>query len=119
MTELSDLVSECVQLVLTGHDPKLFALLGQMTPQEVQQVQATLIAEYIKTLPPPPNASAPPDATKLDFVGLCIEIVRRGARPDDPRLSAMLRLMTDDERERGRKALGELWLAQLITGPPN
>lgn len=121
----TDLIAQYLDLVLNGaspDDPGLDALLVRMTPEEVQQVQATLIAKYIKTLPPPQNAGAPapPDATKLDFVGLAIEFVRRGARPGDARIEAMLAAMSRDELQRGRRAIGELWLqAEPITGWPN
>jgi hypothetical protein len=61
-----------------------------------------------------------PDAPMADFVDLYLELVRRGAKPDDPRLAALCELMTDEDLARGKAALGELWLrAELFPARPN
>jgi hypothetical protein len=104
-----------VRIVLGGaqfEDGRLDFLRRIMTDAELELAKQRLGAAYLKTLPPPPtNTGAPtPDVTEIDFVGLYLEIIRRGARPDDPRLAAMLDVMTDEQLEQGRKALGELWL---------
>ena len=117
-----DLVARYCHLVIVDgampDDERLGALRAAMTPEEVEWAMERLIAAYIKTLPAlPADAPTLPDAT--DFIGLYLEIIRRGAGPDDPRVTAMLSLMSRDELHRGQRAIGELWLAQPITGPPN
>jgi hypothetical protein len=116
---MTDLLAQYLDLVFAKPtDPRLEVLLAQLTPEQVRQAQEMLIAAYVKVLPPlPPNAPTLPEAS--DFVGLYLEIVRRGARVADPRLAAMLSVMSRDELRRSQRAIGELWLEQLITGPPN
>lgn len=117
---MTDLLAQYLDLVFARPtDPRLEVLLAQLTPEQVQQAQEKLIAAYVKVLPPlPPNAPTLPGAS--DFVGLYLEIVRRGAKVDDPRLAAMLDAMSPDELQRARRAIGELWLRSgPITGAPN
>jgi hypothetical protein len=106
---VADLVAVYLEIALAdgarADDPRLFALFDRMTPQEVQRVKEGLIAECVRSLPPPDTG-----APVLDVCDLYLEHVRRGARPDDPRLHMLMHAMSDDECERAKAAIRELWL---------
>jgi hypothetical protein len=111
MTEPPDFVAAYLAIALGDgakpDDPRLFALFERMTPQGVEALKQRLFAEYVKTLP---GAPMPSDAPVADFAELYLELVRRRARPDDPRLAALMDGMSPAEVERCKAALGELWL---------
>ena len=99
------------------HNPRLFALFERMTSEEVRRIKEGLIAECVRTFRPGlPNTDAP----VADCADLYLEIVKRGARPDNSRLRMLMSAMSDEECERAKAAIAELWLtAQPIPARPN
>lgn len=113
------LVDAYAAIVIGGarfEDERLARMRALMTLDEIERAKALIAAEWLRVVAPDSRGD---DADVVTLVELYLRVATSGARPDDPRLAALMNGMTNDELERTKQAIGlELLLRQPIPPRP-